>query len=80
MAIAACGKNLRMIDNEPVRKLELDRALALGKVCVPPVPVMPPVFTIDRPPVMSVSPAAGCGGCNSPRMDPGQHAKRRGRR
>ena len=33
MAIAACGKNLRMIDNEPVRKPELDRALALGKVC-----------------------------------------------
>ena len=32
MAIAACGKHLRMIDNEPVRKPELDRALALGKV------------------------------------------------
>lgn len=32
MAIAACGKSLRMIDNEPVRKPELDRAISLGKV------------------------------------------------
>ena len=32
MAIAACGRSLRMIDNEPVRKPELDRAVALGKV------------------------------------------------
>jgi len=32
MAIAACGRSLRMIDNEPVRKPELDRAIALGKV------------------------------------------------
>ena len=31
MAIAACGKNLRMIDNAPVRKPEQERALSLGK-------------------------------------------------
>ena len=32
MAIAACGKSLRMIDNKPVRKTEIDQALSLGKV------------------------------------------------
>jgi hypothetical protein len=32
MAIAACGKSLRMIDNEAVRRPELELALSLGKV------------------------------------------------
>jgi hypothetical protein len=32
MATAAFGKFMRMLDNEPVTRTELERALSLGKV------------------------------------------------